>query len=622
MPATSFTPRSAPVVSVSAQAGAAGAQGGQLIAARVVEVREDGSVRLATRDGQFSVKPTVPLEVGTRLMLQIEGAGSQVKLVIHADGKPAPTLPGGGPGAQAGGGQPAPPTPVSVPATGVQVPQPGGYPAPLPAGPPLPGTATAVQPAVPGAIPTATVAQAVGAGTAVPAGANAQAGVPGAPAPAPAGAAATAGAIPPANVSPAPSGATPSGALQGSGPPPLAQGQVAPQGGTAQPAPAAQAPLPQANTASNPAQVAQQAAAYAAKPGQSAPTATQAGPQTAATGTAPAGTATPGAPTTGAGGAPVPPSTSILARAALSEMVHTAASRQDSLAPLFANLNAVASHGGNTLPDPVMKAVQQLLGLRLPTNAPVTGEQMRLAVQSSGIFQEAQLATGQAAAASGDMKSALLVLRNVLTTWLGADAAANVAATTKPGARPGAPRKAGTPAGQRAATPSLTASSTGTQAMRALLAQTDAALDRVRLSQFASRADDDGAPAQAARGHDWTFEIPLALGRQTPIAQFRIARDKEKGKNGKSRIWRVQFSMDFEPLGAINGQVALCDSDVSVTVFAEREETSELLRGALGDLRGALSDAAFGVEEVQVHTGTPDFPTGAPGAGTHVDTET
>ena len=612
MPSTSIAPRSAPVVSVSAQASAAGAQGGQLIAARVVEVREDGSVRLATRDGQFSVKPTVPLEVGTRLMLQIEGAGSQVKLVMHADGKPAPNLPGGT--TPSTGTTPAPPT---VPATGAQVPPPATYPAPLPPGTPLPAATTGVLPPVPGAIPTGAVAQAVGAGTTVPPGAAVPTGAPNAQAPAPAGATVTSGTIPSANA-PQP-GPTPSGTVPGNGATPAPQGQAAQGAQQAQPAP--QAAPPQATPSPNPTQAAQQTAAYAARAGQSTPTGAAA--QTASAGTAPAAGATAAAATSApSGGAPLPSSTNILARAALSEMVHTAASRQDSLAPLFANLSAIASHGGNTLPDPVMKAVQQLLGLRLPTNAPVTGEQMRLAVQSSGIFQEAHLASGQAAAAAGDMKSALMVLRNVLTTWLGAEAAANVATATKPGARPGAPRKAGLPAGQRAATPSLSASSTGTEAMRALLSQTDAALDRVRLSQFASRGDDDGAPTQTARGQDWTFEIPLALGRQTPIAQFRIARDKEKGKDGKARVWRVMFSMDFEPLGAIDGQVMLCDGDVSVTVFAEREETSALLRGALGDLRGALADAAFGVEEVQVHTGTPQFPTGAPGAGTHVDTET
>ncbi|MCW2307847.1 flagellar hook-length control protein FliK [Rhodobium gokarnense] len=615
MPATSFAPRSAPVVSVSAQAGAAGAQGGQLIAARVVEVREDGSVRLATRDGQFSVKPTVPLEVGTRLMLQIEGAGSQVKLVLHADAKPAPSLPGGGTGTPTG----TPTAPPTVPTAGAQVPQPGGYPAPLPAGAPLPGAATAVQTPLPGTVPPGAIAQVVSSGASLPPGGSAPTAAPAGQTAATPATPTTAGAVPPANV--ATSGAAPTGAPQANSAPPLPQGPV-PQAAQGQPAPApaGQAPLPQANATPNLTQAAQQAAAYAARAGQSPSTGTA--PQTAAAGAAPAGAATPAASATLAGSTPLPPSADAAARAALSEMVHTAASRQDSLAPLFANLSAVASHGGNTLPDPVMKAVQQLLGLRLPANAPVTGEQMRLAVQSSGIFQEAHLASGQAAAASGDMKSALMVLRNVLTTWLGADAAANVAATTKPGARPGAPRKAGTPVGQRAAAASLTSSSTGTEAMRALLSQANAALDRVRLSQFASRADDDGGPVQAARGHDWTFEIPLALGRQTPIAQFRIARDEKKGKNGKARVWRVQFSMDFEPMGAINGQVALCDGDVSVTVFAEREETSELLRGALGDLRGALSEGAFGVEEVQVHTGTPDFPAGAPGAGTHVDTET
>ena len=102
----------------------------------------------------------------------------------------------------------------------------------------------------------------------------------------------------------------------------------------------------------------------------------------------------------------------------------TAASKQDGLAPLFANLEAVA--GAKALPPNLQAAVTQLLAQRTSLDPHLTGEAVKNAFQKSGLFLEASLASGPAAPAGGvpDLKAALIVLRQTLLSSLGATAAA------------------------------------------------------------------------------------------------------------------------------------------------------------------------------------------------------
>jgi len=96
----------------------------------------------------------------------------------------------------------------------------------------------------------------------------------------------------------------------------------------------------------------------------------------------------------------------------------TAATLQTSLAPLFANLGVAAGLGG--LPPQVQQAVAQVLAQRTSLDQNLTGEDIRQAFQSSGLFLEASLASGSLtpSAAMPDLKGALIVLRQVLTTSL------------------------------------------------------------------------------------------------------------------------------------------------------------------------------------------------------------
>jgi len=119
-----------------------------------------------------------------------------------------------------------------------------------------------------------------------------------------------------------------------------------------------------------------------------------------------------------------------LERAAVAAAARTAATAQDSLAPLFANLDAVA----DSLPPKLQQAIAQVLAQRTSLDQNLTGGDIKNAFQKSGLFLEASLASGAAPQSSGipDLKAALVVLRQTLQSALGTSAA--TASPAVPGA--------------------------------------------------------------------------------------------------------------------------------------------------------------------------------------------
>jgi hypothetical protein len=146
-----------------------------------------------------------------------------------------------------------------------------------------------------------------------------------------------------------------------------------------------------------------------------------------------------------------------LQRIAVSVASEQAAAQQHSLAPLFADLNAVAS--SDKLPPALRAAVAQVLAQQTRLDENLSGGDIQRGAQKSGLFLEASLASGSAPAASvPDLKAALVVLRQALATiTAGAESAAAPATRSAvPGQPVGAARLVETPAGLTLA-PSLPA---------------------------------------------------------------------------------------------------------------------------------------------------------------------
>ncbi|HWN76510.1 MAG TPA: flagellar hook-length control protein FliK, partial [Bradyrhizobium sp.] len=130
-------------------------------------------------------------------------------------------------------------------------------------------------------------------------------------------------------------------------------------------------------------------------------------------------------------------------RVAVAAAAESAATQQESLAPLFANLDAMAP--SNALPPKLQQAVMQVLGQRTSLDQNLSGSDVKNAFQKSGLFLEASLASGAVSSPAGmpDLKAALIVLRQTLLSSLGATRAAESPAASATAAQqpvlPGAP---------------------------------------------------------------------------------------------------------------------------------------------------------------------------------------
>jgi hypothetical protein len=303
----------------------------------------------------------------------------------------------------------------------------------------------------------------------------------------------------------------------------------------------------------------------------------------------------------------------------LAEAVQVAAARQGGLAPLLADLAQAAS--GGALPSSVAAAAARVLDLRVPLDG-LDAAALRQAFARSGLFLEAGLAaalpSGTADMAGPDLKAALLVLRQAVNSWLDGEPAPGLRQAPPVGAPP-PPYRGAPPSAQPAVPPSLPAHAPLGVIAQRLLAETDAALARQTLLQVASLPKAGAGSLKAAQqGAQWAFEIPLATGQESAIAQFEISRDGQgaAAADGPS-VWRVRFSLNVEPMGPVHALIAVTGDRAAVTLWAERDASAARLRTGAGQLAEALRGAALAPGDIQFRVGTPAAP--PPAAGRFLD---
>lgn len=272
-----------------------------------------------------------------------------------------------------------------------------------------------------------------------------------------------------------------------------------------------------------------------------------------------------------------------------------AAARQQSAAPL---LQALAADLPD-LPPPVAQAALRVLAGRLNLdNGPPPAQAIKGAVIRSGIFLDPPKP-----GTPPDARTALTQLRGALLAWLGDDIAP-VAPVMR---RPPPPSRGAPPRGQPPE-PAAAASS-GKDAGKALLTQTEGALSRIRLMQLSSHAPDAArvasAPGVAA---EWNLELPMMLGHELTMAHLQIARDGKPKADAKERGWRLRFALKFSVLGEVGAQIAMLGSETSVTLWAEQDETAAVLEDMLPELAGTLAAKGLQLATLRVRRGVPEGP--------------
>ena len=355
---------------------------------------------------------------------------------------------------------------------------------------------------------------------------------------------------------------------------------------------------------------------------------------------------------------PAPPNPVAVAAAALSVAVQNAAAGQKGLSPLFADAGVAARLPA--LPEPVRQAAERLVALQPALDATISASSLKRALGRSGLFLEAHMsaeANGGAVAPgpAEDIKAALIVLRNVLKIWLASPAPnaptpgtgsgladVRVAPSIVPGSAPPAVPGRATPsadarapaaaqpadarasaanplpppyrgaptAGQSPVAPSISADMPPRDIGKVLLGETNGAIARQTLLQAASLPDHaPPSPHADTSGPRWLFEVPFATPQGTAVAQFEIARDGRNARpEGIKPAWRARFSLDVEPIGPVHAQVALTGARATVTLWAERADTSSQLRDNAPRLADALRQAELEPGELLVRFGTPPRP--------------
>ena len=287
----------------------------------------------------------------------------------------------------------------------------------------------------------------------------------------------------------------------------------------------------------------------------------------------------------------------------LAAMLAEAATQQDGLAPLIANLAAALT--GSALPADAQAAAAALLAAQAPLGEDATPQALQAAVQNSGLFLEAGLA--QAAQQPGttpnttqDMKALLLQLLAALAQPMGPAPARATAGRPQP-------PLPGQTAGQPPAAATLSPDASPALAARTLAQQAEAALARVHLSQAASLT----RPGEAAR---WSFEIPVALPGGTGVAQFEISRDGRGGAEaGAAPTWRARFSIDAAPSGPVSADVTLTGDRTRVVLAAPDPTARAALAASQDALAAALATESGGEAAVRIVAEPPPAPAPSPG---------
>lgn len=348
-----------------------------------------------------------------------------------------------------------------------------------------------------------------------------------------------------------------------------------------------------------------------------------------------------------------PTSNALATQQVAASIVGDAAARQNGLAPLYADLAALAQRGV-ALPAPVIAVARQLLDvpIDLTRKTTVSAAEIKTALMQSGLVPPSSLvaaSAGSAAPAMGapqtqiaGLNLVLGLLRRTLTAWRDEDqidapqtgntAAAESAvrasvADVRPAPRDNAPPppfRSGPTVPQPPVQAALPEDMSAPALAQHLLDRTEAAIARQTLLQVASLSDGDSTAAKAGtEARHLIFDVPLATPQGTAIAQFRIEQDgaRHAAETGKP-AWRTSFAIDVEPMGRVHAHISLVGDRTAVTLRAERQESAALLNNHVAQLEASLREADLEPGTLACLNSTADTPSPAVAPGLFLDSTT
>jgi hypothetical protein len=288
---------------------------------------------------------------------------------------------------------------------------------------------------------------------------------------------------------------------------------------------------------------------------------------------------------------------------ALRQIATDAAARQGSAAPLYSDLAALAARPGAPVSKEARIIIDALLGARVDGEKPVTADLLKQAVQQAGVAQPSP-----SRLPVPDIKSLLDALKTSLSGQLSPAALESPMRLAAPDAPP--PRADAPLTPQRSVTPLLRDDAGAAQVATVISREAEQAKERITLHQIASLPEPRVGTLDAPRPQQMSFELPVAFGQQTAIADFRIEREPpRKTVPGEATdTWGIRFAIDADVMGPVHAHVRLTGQRLSVSLWAENTATHAAFVEAMPKLEAAIASQALDVGELKVFSGKPSEP--------------
>jgi hypothetical protein len=279
--------------------------------------------------------------------------------------------------------------------------------------------------------------------------------------------------------------------------------------------------------------------------------------------------------------------------------------KQESPSMMLANLSWLAQgkNGAGALPRNVLEAAARLWNSLPDAESLTNPKALENAVNRSGAFFEANLASGgqQRANLAADLKALMLTLSRALQDS---------------GARPAAARSdtaghAAVPTARGPLTPLASAPATFSlldapaQQLNELARQTEGAIARLTTVQIANNAQDPSMQSMLV-------ELPLRQEDRTSVLRLRIGQEgSRRGERDATSTWSVEAAIDLGAVGALHARVTLSGHRIGVQLRAESAGVVEALSSRAGELESMLREAGLEVDRVVCLHGMPAGDQGA-----------
>ncbi len=155
---------------------------------------------------------------------------------------------------------------------------------------------------------------------------------------------------------------------------------------------------------------------------------------------------------------------------------------------------------------------------------------------------------------------------------------------------------------QKAQQPTLALLQHRDQIIGELIRQVEGSIARVQLSQLASLPQDNSSPPS------WTFELPLRHGESVDVVQLRIEKEASQESDETESRWQVTLTLDLPEIGTIYATISIHGENASTTLWAEDNDTAELIDKNLQLLRNALEQHGVKSGEIKCQHGVPPNP--------------